>query len=608
IDGKGKGKQISGIPDDVELFEVFWGQIEGLVNARPEFSIQDVIALLNSLLNLSLNCYPDRLDHIDHVLGFAYQKVVEAQQANIPELYNSQTTTLQLQLLLNPIYAYGTNILTILKFPSCNATAITGNYGALLSLQPFATRRQVAHTLARTAIKQFANGFTIDSVVGVHAVFGELCGAMVRDQNDGGVWGEKEGSGERLEWDDVVEEQELVAKLVHLIGGDLEFDKEFELLDAARKEFEFGGDVRIRFTVPPLVFASIKLIRKCRLAADESLPVKISEIYEFIRTTINSLRLAIDYPSDRIDQVKKPAISHVGPPEMAVRLYIAAAQSADECGYEEIAYEFFSDALSAYEEAVAATPSQIATITLAKSALYSSNVFNSENYAALASKCIVFTSRLVRRVDQAHEIAISAHLYWVDDDNVVIDKSVAPNILKQGNGDAEGDSEINVADVINEVASSEKADILVGGRSEPPFRDEAKVLEMLQRALKIADAVRERHVALDLFVDILERYIWFYENGNDKITATYVNSLISLIQKTLIGLVESLQGTIPTVSTHSYFTIQQLAQEPHGVFGEDVAAVRRTVEEAGRHFRNVLDYVRIKQEEGGRWAFVQFSL
>lgn len=45
--------------------------------ARPDLSIQDITALLVSLINLSLSCYPDRIDYVDQVLGFAKAKVEE---------------------------------------------------------------------------------------------------------------------------------------------------------------------------------------------------------------------------------------------------------------------------------------------------------------------------------------------------------------------------------------------------------------------------------------------------------------------------------------------------------------------------------------------------
>lgn len=97
---KGKGKQgavkkFRGIPEDVKLFEVFWQQVVQLIRvsgsstdagnvsdapqARPDLSIQDISALLVSLINLSLSCYPDRLEYVDQILAFASGKVQEYQ-------------------------------------------------------------------------------------------------------------------------------------------------------------------------------------------------------------------------------------------------------------------------------------------------------------------------------------------------------------------------------------------------------------------------------------------------------------------------------------------------------------------------------------------------
>ena len=70
-------KKYRGIPEDVRLFEVFWHQVVELIKARPDLSIQDVTALIVSLLNLSLSCYPDRIDYVDQVLTFAKNKVDE---------------------------------------------------------------------------------------------------------------------------------------------------------------------------------------------------------------------------------------------------------------------------------------------------------------------------------------------------------------------------------------------------------------------------------------------------------------------------------------------------------------------------------------------------
>jgi vacuolar protein sorting-associated protein 35 len=89
-------KKFRGIPEDVKLFEVFWEQVVQLIKvsqllpaccapkadrqARPDLTIQDVTALCVSLINLSLSCYPDRLEYVDQILSFAQSKVLDSAQ------------------------------------------------------------------------------------------------------------------------------------------------------------------------------------------------------------------------------------------------------------------------------------------------------------------------------------------------------------------------------------------------------------------------------------------------------------------------------------------------------------------------------------------------
>lgn len=91
-------RKFRGIPEDVKLFEMFWEQVVQLirvsrrpfrnvapsvadaVQARPDLSIQDITALCVSLINLSLSCYPDRLEYVDQILSFAHSKCQEFAQ------------------------------------------------------------------------------------------------------------------------------------------------------------------------------------------------------------------------------------------------------------------------------------------------------------------------------------------------------------------------------------------------------------------------------------------------------------------------------------------------------------------------------------------------
>lgn len=80
-------KKYRGIPEDVKLFEVFWHQVVELIRARPDLTIQDVTALLVSLIGLSLSCYPDRIDYVDQVLTFAKGKVDEYHNRSVSKKF-----------------------------------------------------------------------------------------------------------------------------------------------------------------------------------------------------------------------------------------------------------------------------------------------------------------------------------------------------------------------------------------------------------------------------------------------------------------------------------------------------------------------------------------
>ncbi|KAI8818650.1 vacuolar protein sorting-associated protein 35 [Fimicolochytrium jonesii] len=586
----------SGIPEDVQLFDVFWRQITDLIKARPEFTIQDVVALLVSLCNLSLNCYPEQLDYVDKVLGYTKEKVVEAQTAKSPELRNSKTVSSLLQLLLGPIQAYHSNVLTILQFPSSvtqhdgagSSLALAGNYADLLFLQPYSTRRQVAHAFASTALRAFnTSGFIIDSEEGVNAVFGEVCSVMVREQNDGGLFGPKsmqvdEERGPKyagrqtdeelpLDWEDVLEEQNMIAKLVHLVKtrtGNAE--KEFALLSTARKHFGEGGDIRIRFTLPPLIIALIRLGRKYRTGneeEDEAASEKLSFLFKFIHQTISSMSKARehfgdDYDADSLFKDDNPGPSNsskigsglMAPPEMSLRLNLMAATAADEAGFEELSYEFFVQAFTVYEESISESKAQLLAITLIIGSLYSTSVFGYENYETLITKAAVHCSRLLKRVDQCRALMLVSHLFWGDDTKPRDD-------------------------------------------TKPVYRDGRRVMECLQKALKIADTVMEKNLNVELFVEVLERYVWYFEKRNNAVTVKYLNSIIDLIQ-TNLSSIDAARSDVPSLSRATSYAPGPLS--PAGSTGslfDDDATRNKLSESVLKHYQNVMEYLKAKKDE-----------
>ena len=51
------------------------------------------------------------------------------------------------------------------------------------------------------------------------------------------------------------------------------------------------------------------------------------------------------------------------------------------------------------------------------------------------------------------------------------------------------------------------------------YRDGKRVLECLQRALRVADACMDTAVSVELFVEILNRYLYYYDQQNEQVGA-----------------------------------------------------------------------------------------
>ncbi|KAI8913261.1 vacuolar protein sorting-associated protein 35 [Gorgonomyces haynaldii] len=574
----------NGIPEDVKLFEVFWTQVNELVKQRPELTVEDIIALLVSLNGLALNCYPERLDYIDMVFGMCKEAIVLNQEHNKDILNEGESIQLLKLMLLSPIHSHAKNLLILLDLPSANESRLGGNYTDVLFLQPFITRREIAHTFVAELIKQcLHNQYRVKTVKGVNFVLGEVGSIMLRDQIDGNLFGTVKSFAAThntpevfLDWEDAYEEQTDIAKLVHVFCVESN-PLCFTLLSTARDHLIQGGDIRVRFTLPSLVMA---LLNALDLPTDKG-TLDILPVFRMAHDAIGVLAHAREYFSEDDDyaplfkeesQLNESSTKLVrglkSPPQMALNLYLAAAESADKAKQEEMCYEFFVQAFLVYEEAISESRAQFRAINLIIATLHSTTVFGYENYETLITKSAIHCARLLRRVDQCRGLVLASHLFWAD-------------------------------------ASVERDE------DKPVYQDGKRVLECLQKALKISDSVMDRNISLSLFVEVLERYIWYYETKNEAITGKYINSLLELIQNNLVtmdGPKELPSGGPMAAGTLYRDTSNGLSE--------------KTVQ----HFKNVLEYIsKHKQEEnqlldpsqvvpgmssgfakgGGRWGSIE---
>lgn len=457
-----------GIPENVPLYEIFFGQVSHLVDAQ-RLPVQDTIALLVSLTNLALNIYPERLDYVDQILDYANTKVHE--HANSADLHSPPAQQSLLGLLQAPLKRY-VSIFTALSLPT---------YVPLFQSQTYPTRRAVAGEVARTLLK---NQTPIATVTQLENVLGVL-GVLVKEgsQPQPGYPGVASTRARSVETDETLEEQGWLARLVHLLAAE-DNDTQFKLLQLTRKAYAEGNE-RIRTTTPPLITAGMKLARrfKAREHYDDNWSTQSSALYKFMHSALSHLYARVN---------------GAGASELSLRLFCACGQTADQTGHEEVAYEFFAQAFTVYEEAVSDSKAQFQAVCVMSSALHQTRNFGKENYDTLITKCAQHASKLLRKPDQCRAVYLASHLWW------------ATPIAANGEEDEKNVSHRPIQFLFNVLANIICATQL--------YRDGKRVLECLQRALRVADSCMETATSIELFVEILDRYVYYFDQHNESVS------------------------------------------------------------------------------------------
>lgn len=160
---------------------------------------------------------------------------------------------------------------------------------------------------------------------------------------------------------------------------------------AARKHFASPGPtltMRIAYTLPPLVFASIKLAVQLKDSPDIS-----KKAFQFVHETISGLGKADN-------------------PELSFKLFVNAALASSTCKFEEIAYEFVTQAFVMYEENITDSKLQFSCLQFIIGAIHQMDCFSSENYETIITKTAQHSSRLLVKPNKCRAIYTVSHLFW----------------------------------------------------------------------------------------------------------------------------------------------------------------------------------------------------
>ncbi|KAB2029915.1 hypothetical protein ES319_D05G194200v1 [Gossypium barbadense] len=315
---------------------------------------------------------------------------------------------------------------------------------------------------------------------------------------------------DELDEEDFKDEQNSVAKLIHMLYNN-EPEEMLKIICIVWKHTMAGGPKRLPFTVPSLVFSALRLVRQLQGQegdiVGEEVPATPKKIFQLLSQMIE-------------------ALSAVPSPELALRLYLQCAEAANGCDLEYVAYEFFTQVFVLYEEEIANSKAQVTAIHLIIGALQRMNVFSVENRDTLTHKTTRYSARLLKKPDQCRAVYACSHLFWVD--------------------------------------------------GQDGIRDGERVLLCLKRALRIANAAQQMaSIARDssgpvtLFVEILNKYLYYFEKGNKQITAAAIQHLIELINTEMQG--DSATSDAFLASTLRYIQFQK---QRGGVMGAKFESIK----------------------------------
>ncbi|KAM3306318.1 vacuolar protein sorting-associated protein 35A [Capsicum chacoense] len=275
---------------------------------------------------------------------------------------------------------------------------------------------------------------------------------------------------DELDEEDFKEEQNSVSRLIQMLHND-DPEEMLKIICTVNKHIVTGGPKRLPFTVPALTFNSLKLVRRLQNQDENAPEEEASTIPKKIFQILNQII---------------EALSSVPVPELALRLYLECAEAANDSDLEPVAYEFFTQAYILYEEEISDSKAQVTAIQLIIGTLQRMHIFGVENRDTLTHKATGYSAKLLKKPDQCKAVYSCAHLFWVDDQDSI--------------------------------------------------KDGERVLLCLKRALRIANAAQQMSNATRgssgsvlLFIEILNKYLYFYEKGVTQITVASIQSLIELI-------------------------------------------------------------------------------
>lgn len=512
-----------------EIFQSFWDFYLNLQAAEPELPPSEFISILQSLIKLSLTYDLENYLNLDKIYLFANEKLAEYNTQKPND--DSSIQSLWLDLLITPVRFFS-SLKSLIQLPFFHElfTKISNvNLQKQLALEIVDNLLQGAAN-GEDATEQYKSTDEIDDIFKYILVLIQETEGPLSTAKDLGVTASiRVGNDDKYISELFLETQERICKMLHLIETP-DYFKNLSMLFHVKKKYLNKNKASIIYLYPTLI---TKMTNKLRIAGYKQLKRGKKDSSDQTDLLITSNFKNISVVIEELYQHHHEAHS-----ELILKLYLNLASVADQLQQETIAYELFSQCFVIYEEnlvlntlqnqvhnpheSMAGSVSYQAVVMIANR-LANLRYFNKEKYESLITKVTLYGSKLLKKQDQCRSVCYCAHLWWwcdlwIEGRSPTVEEAEEETVKQEVEGDETqpGDSGDDSTTAPQEV--------------QLLYRDPKRVLECLQKALRVADSCMDPYLLLKLFVEILNRSLMFNVYGNGLVDLRYINGLVDLIR------------------------------------------------------------------------------
>lgn len=431
-------------------FHIFRTEMPDVMRQQgATLALTDRLRIYQSLMSFALYAEPDRSDYIDHVLGFCVADVDHVQTLNNDSVLDSEPAQssqdrrgrmnrvlssdderLVTKVLTMPLETLNVgdilkleNYVTLQRFLTYdNQKALAGrlllsaneyepcirDVGMLGKLFQFVSSLvkdepsgDLEDTVDSDEPGEAFENFDINGLTHHHEHFlglipvGQLApgrdpeGPYLSNGNREGVGNDKQKSPDDPDFE---HNQELVARIVYLCEGD-NIDRAMLLYSVLRQELLAGGVLRLHYTLPSLIFASLRLVLRCgRVGADGR------ELAEQLLT----------FAGESVDFLGEGSALLA----LRLRLHIAGTAASLNTGSRHYVYDNIAEAFVSYEQEVATGREQNKALELIIGALQQCrDALDKGAFEALSTRAVKHAARTLTRSDQCVLLSRCALLF-----------------------------------------------------------------------------------------------------------------------------------------------------------------------------------------------------